>query len=381
FLLLLLHHELNSIALGVALALLVLICFFSYIFQAFNFHYLPEPSVCLICGMLVGFAIRYNAFNIPYQEHIMSCDVKLVNDSFPEILVIHNKNETHEYSYEGKHKNGHKTKKDILSSKILFDPEIFFHLILPPIIFNIGFKLQKRYFFRNFGTILTISLAGTALTLFLFGILIFLYSLMNKYAKEIGFNFAQSIMFGVIICSTDPVSVLAVFSRLGVDVDLYSIILGESALNDAVSLIAQRAVTIYFLCYCLNFRRRRKITTAFQHILFFSGILLPQQILGLKGALAFALALEDISTPVRQVMLTTTVVLVLITVLLFGGLIGKLAALLKIPLHRDGGIPIDFEDENIEIDHLYSDESFLTVKFRQIDEKAIIQINIHKNFK
>uniref|UniRef100_A0A6G3MGC8 Sodium/hydrogen exchanger 7 (Trinotate prediction) n=1 Tax=Henneguya salminicola TaxID=69463 RepID=A0A6G3MGC8_HENSL len=96
------------------------------------------------------------------------------------------------------------------------------------------------------------ALIGTALTMFLFSTLIYIYSFIDTSVKILGLNFAQSLVFGVIVCSTDPVSILSVFTQLGVDVDLYYIILGESALNDAVSLIAQRTVNNYHHQYVEN---------------------------------------------------------------------------------------------------------------------------------
>ena len=38
-----------------------------------------------------------------------------------------------------------------MSDKATFDPEIFFNIILPPIIFNAGYSLKRRFFFRNLG--------------------------------------------------------------------------------------------------------------------------------------------------------------------------------------------------------------------------------------
>ena len=44
-------------------------------------------------------------------------------------------------------------------------------------------------------------------------------------------------MFGAIVSATDPVTMLAVFKELKVDVDLDALLFGESVLNDAVAIV------------------------------------------------------------------------------------------------------------------------------------------------
>jgi sodium/hydrogen exchanger-like protein 6/7 len=44
-------------------------------------------------------------------------------------------------------------------------------------------------------------------------------------------------IFGSILSATDPVTILAIFNQLNVDPQLYSIISGESLLNDAVAIV------------------------------------------------------------------------------------------------------------------------------------------------
>ena len=49
-----------------------------------------------------------------------------------------------------------------------------------------------------------------------------------------------SLLFGSLISATDPVTVLAIFHDLHVDVDLYSLVFGESVMNDAVAIVLYR---------------------------------------------------------------------------------------------------------------------------------------------
>ena len=47
----------------------------------------------------------------------------------------------------------------------------------------------------------------------------------------------ESFAFGSLISATDPVNVLAIFAELDTNEDLYSLIFGESMLNDAVAIM------------------------------------------------------------------------------------------------------------------------------------------------
>jgi sodium/hydrogen exchanger 8 len=51
-----------------------------------------------------------------------------------------------------------------------------------------------------------------------------------------------SLTFGSLISATDPVTVLAVFQAIGVKVDLFSMVFGESVLNDAVAIVLSRTL-------------------------------------------------------------------------------------------------------------------------------------------
>ncbi len=48
--------------------------------------------------------------------------------------------------------------------------------------------------------------------------------------------------FGAIISATDPVAIIAVFSSLGVNKDLYMNVFGESVLNDAVAMVLYNTI-------------------------------------------------------------------------------------------------------------------------------------------
>ena len=112
---------------------------------------------------------------------------------------------------------------------------LFMILMLPPIIFEAGYNLDKKPFFRNFGTILAYSFTGTFLSI-ICSSLIF-YATSNWIGWQQAFSLKESFAFGSLISATDPVSVLAIFKEMDADANLYSIVFGESIFNDAIGIV------------------------------------------------------------------------------------------------------------------------------------------------
>ncbi|KAG0747972.1 hypothetical protein G6F57_000482 [Rhizopus arrhizus] len=123
----------------------------------------------------------------------------------------------------------------IIQGMVKFKEGFFFNLLLPPIILNSGYELKRRNFFLNFGTILIFAMVGTFICAVVTGVLTFVYALINPEGLSI--SFLDSMIFGSILSATDPVTILAIFNQLHVDPQLFSIISGESLLNDAVAIV------------------------------------------------------------------------------------------------------------------------------------------------
>jgi sodium/hydrogen exchanger-like protein 6/7 len=56
------------------------------------------------------------------------------------------------------------------------------------------------------------------------------------------FTLLECLIFGSTLSATDPVTILSIFNTYKVDPKLYSIIFGESLLNDAVSIVLYESV-------------------------------------------------------------------------------------------------------------------------------------------
>ncbi|KAI9102018.1 Sodium/hydrogen exchanger family-domain-containing protein [Phlyctochytrium arcticum] len=126
-----------------------------------------------------------------------------------------------------------------LTKKVTFDYKYFFNLLLPPIILNSGYDMKRQDFFRNIGAILTFALVGTVMSTVIIGVSIYLWTALLNVMFNTGFVLSKidSIVFGAILSSTDPVTILAIFHQLRVDPKLYAIIFGESILNDSVAIV------------------------------------------------------------------------------------------------------------------------------------------------
>jgi sodium/hydrogen exchanger-like protein 6/7 len=96
-----------------------------------------------------------------------------------------------------------------LEEKATFNPEIFFYILLPPIIFHEGYSMRKKAFFDNLGAILAFALFGTLISTIVIALVV--YGFAQFISASISFKFVDFVYFGAIISATDPVTVLSIF--------------------------------------------------------------------------------------------------------------------------------------------------------------------------
>jgi NhaP-type Na+/H+ or K+/H+ antiporter len=116
-----------------------------------------------------------------------------------------------------------------------FDEQIFMYLLLPPIIFEAALTVNKKEFRRRRGSIMVFAVLGTLLSSFVTGTITF-YS--AKYLGDVPLDLLDSLVFGTLISSIDPVAILSVLTSLNMsETDtIYIIVFGESLLNDGVAI-------------------------------------------------------------------------------------------------------------------------------------------------
>ncbi|GMH13169.1 hypothetical protein Nepgr_015010 [Nepenthes gracilis] len=121
---------------------------------------------------------------------------------------------------------------------LVFSEELFFIYLLPPIIFNAGFQVKKKQFFKNFSTILLFGVLGTIISFCIISLGAFL---LFKRIGVTQLGVQDYLAVGAILSATDSVCTLQVLSQDETPF-LYSIVFGEGVVNDATSIVLFNAV-------------------------------------------------------------------------------------------------------------------------------------------
>jgi sodium/hydrogen exchanger 8 len=137
--------------------------------------------------------------------------------------------------------------------------------------------LQRVAFFQNVLTITALAFIGALYSTFVTSVLMYFFS---KLAFPL--SFVESLVFGSLISSTDPVTVLSLLPS-NVDRRLYMIIFGESALNDAVAIILYR-----FFTGLADPKMRLGAGPFFLSVVAAAGVFLGSFLVGVVAALVYA---------------------------------------------------------------------------------------------
>ncbi|KAH8602388.1 Sodium/hydrogen exchanger family-domain-containing protein [Bisporella sp. PMI_857] len=180
------RERFSSWALFIMIMLLITALFTSYLLQQKKVEAVHETVISIFAGMTIGLGLRVSGWTL-------------------------------------------------IQNLVSFDYQIFFNLLLPPIILASGYELHQANFFRNIGAILTFAFAGTFISAIVLGIILWLYTRIPFDGFSL--TFVDAISVGATLSATDPVTILAIFNTYKVDPKLYTIIFGESILNDAVAIV------------------------------------------------------------------------------------------------------------------------------------------------
>ncbi|KAF9621813.1 hypothetical protein IFM89_028251 [Coptis chinensis] len=151
------------------------------------------------------------------------------------------------------------------SSRLLvFSEDLFFIYMLPPIIFNAGFQVKKKQFFRNFVTIMVFGAVGTLIS----------FIIITLGASQL----LQKMGIGHLGIG-DCLGTLTLFPFLQyfvLDQDetpfLYSVVFGEGVVNDATSVVLFNAIQNFDLAN-INYNTVLKLILNFFYLFTVSTLL------------------------------------------------------------------------------------------------------------
>ncbi|XP_031814941.1 sodium/hydrogen exchanger 7 isoform X3 [Sarcophilus harrisii] len=239
-------HRQDSVSLLTFILLLTLTILTIWLFKHRRVRFLHETGLAMIYGLIVGVILRYGIPATSGHDKSLSCSQE---DRPFSTLLVNVSGKFFEYTLKGEISPGkiNNVEQNDMLRKVTFDPEVFFNILLPPIIFHAGYSLKKRHFFRNLGSILAYAFLGTAVSCFIIGNLMYGVVKLMKLVGQLSdkFYYTDCLLFGAIISATDPVTVLAIFNELHADVDLYALLFGESVLNDAVAIVLSSSIVAY----------------------------------------------------------------------------------------------------------------------------------------
>ncbi len=108
------------------------------------------------------------------------------------------------------------------------EPHLLFSVLLPPLLFEAALNLPWKSLRENWWPLLLFSVMGTIISALVVG---------GLSVGVLRLAWPVALVFGALMAPTDPISVIAVFRRLGVPQRLALLVEGESLFNDGVGVV------------------------------------------------------------------------------------------------------------------------------------------------
>ncbi|ETI64538.1 sodium:proton antiporter [Sphingobium sp. C100] len=116
--------------------------------------------------------------------------------------------------------------------RVTLDPEIFFLLFLPPLLFLDGWRIPREELFKDGKTVIELALGLVVFTVV--GMGFFIHWMIPSMPLAVAFALAA------VVSPTDPIAVSAIAQRVPIPKRMMHILEGESLLNDASGLVCLR---------------------------------------------------------------------------------------------------------------------------------------------
>jgi NhaP-type Na+/H+ or K+/H+ antiporter len=210
--------------------LMVILFLFKFLHDSPRLHsILSEPAMTLLVGMFVSFVV--SMFFVLKEERNNGSSSSSSSSS----------------SSWGNSNVESEVEQDLANSILSFQTRVFFLALLPPILFNSGYQLQRELFYRHFGPISLFACVGTCISGFCTGGLLILLRYLGLFGSSFYPTVMELLTFGALIAATDTVSVVGILQAKQVDPHLFSLVFGESALNDAVAIVLFKTLSTFLI--------------------------------------------------------------------------------------------------------------------------------------
>jgi monovalent cation:H+ antiporter, CPA1 family len=118
-----------------------------------------------------------------------------------------------------------------LLPSITMTPELILVIFLPAILFEASWNLDLRSLKESFKPVFAFATVGVLISTAAIGLVLHYWTGMEPLT---------ALLFGAMVSATDPISVLSLFKRMGIETRLTTILEGESLLNDGTALVLFR---------------------------------------------------------------------------------------------------------------------------------------------
>jgi solute carrier family 9 (sodium/hydrogen exchanger), member 8 len=115
-------------------------------------------------------------------------------------------------------------------------------MLLPPIMFDAGFTLNKANFFANIFPIASFAIFGTIIASLVFSLVIYF---PGQYYDLYPLSLGECLQFGSLISAVDPVATISIFKNFGINKNIFFLVFGESIMNDAVSIALNHSFAVF----------------------------------------------------------------------------------------------------------------------------------------
>jgi Sodium/hydrogen exchanger family len=145
----------------------------------------PEAAMIILVGMIAGYLLHF----------VVHTDTAYYNAAEEAEEAGAQNADADNGGYE-----------DVAASIFSFSPTIFFIILLPPIIFNSGYHLQRDLFFRYIAPICLYACVGTAVCTLVMACLLYALSSVFVTVGVFAPTFLELLAFASLLSATDPVS-------------------------------------------------------------------------------------------------------------------------------------------------------------------------------